>query len=121
MFPELPKEVSSFIQTITKNSNGANGVNLTYTPYGVCVYSSTEKEDKELNFAKIFRPKHIYVNLHKRTLTVWWANDDTRTTVTCSQMDEFSVENGFRAALAKKIFGSYEKYSKFVNRAIVNG
>jgi hypothetical protein len=79
---------------------------------------SKEKE-LEPNFRKMFRVEKIYVNLEKKTLTVWWGEDNTRTTVTCSDRDEFTVEDGFRAALAKKIYGKYENYERFFGNKVV--
>ena len=58
--------------------------------------------EAELNTAKFFEPKHIYVNGTKGIVRVTWG-DHTRTTSKCSGDDVFSLENGFRACLAKKI------------------
>ena len=36
------------------------------------------------------------------------------------EFDDFSVERGFWAALAKKMFGSYQKYQKYIDHAILS-
>jgi hypothetical protein len=118
---------NDWVQSIMNNLIKENDITFTTGNIGTnSFYNNTytwkkESEMESFNFAKIFRPKHVYANFKKHTVTVWWAYDDSRTTVTCSEMDEFNVEDGFRAALAKKIFGSYEKYSKYINKAIING
>ena len=71
--------------------------------------------DVDLN--RLLRPKKIYVNPGKRHLTVLW-HDNTQTSVTCSYLDEFSVEHGFWAALAKKVYGNYQNYSKFFKKVV---
>jgi hypothetical protein len=71
----------------------------------------------DADLAKILRPKKIYINPSKRHLTVLW-HDNTRTSVTCSELDDFSVEHGFWAALAKKVFGNYQNYSKFFKKVV---
>jgi hypothetical protein len=67
-----------------------------------------------------FKPKKIYFNSKKQTVTILW-QDDTRTTVTCSDKDDFSIEEGFRAAVTKKVYGNYKNYVKYVVRAIDSG
>jgi hypothetical protein len=64
-----------------------------------------------------FKIKRVFYNADKRKVTVWWL-DDSRTTVTCAERDQFSLEEGFRAPLAKKVYGDYENYSRFIDKAI---
>jgi hypothetical protein len=107
-----------------KKLNGKSLTSLLMDSFGsdIGTFYQTEKENKEPNFRKMFRVEKIYVNLEKKTLTVWWGEDNTRTTVTCSERDEFSVEDGFRAALAKKIYGKYENYERFFgNKVVISG
>jgi hypothetical protein len=73
-----------------------------------------ENLDEESKLRKQFYVQKIYINPEKRTTTVLWA-DNTRTTVTCSALDTFSLEEGFCHALAKKVYGKYENYSRFFN------
>ena len=69
--------------------------------------------------AKFFKPKRIYVNEKKGIVSVDWL-DHSRTTSVCSGDDVFSLENGFRACLAKKIFGGYQGYTKYFKKAVYN-
>ena len=74
-------------------------------------------------------PDVSYCNPIKRTVTVIW-KDGTSTTVHCMDMDkvldeagevdlEKFKENGFRAALARKVYGHYKSYSRYIKRMIV--
>ena len=73
----------------------------------------------DFDTAKFFKPKRIYVNESKGIVSVDWP-DHTRSTSCCSGDDVFSLENGFRACLAKKIFGGYQSYTKFFKKAVYN-
>ena len=71
-------------------------------------------QKEEVNLAKILYVKKIYADPAKKTTVVVWA-DGTKTKVKCSDEDVYSLEAGFWAALAKKVYGSYEDYSRFFN------
>ena len=77
------------------------------------------KEVTEVDTVKMFEPKHIYVNEPKGIVRVTWP-DHTRTSSMRLGDDVFSVENGFRACLAKKIFGGYQGYTKYFKKAVYN-
>ena len=57
------------------------------------------------------QPKSIKYD--KNYTTVTW-NDGTKTTVRCSNEDEYSRYNGFCSALAKKVFGTSSQVRKIV-------
>ena len=73
----------------------------------------------ELDADRFFKPKRIYVNESKGLVSVDWP-DHTRTTSKCSGDDIFSLESGFRACLAKKVFGGYQSYTKYFKKAVYN-
>jgi hypothetical protein len=75
---------------------------------------TTEKEEFEKNLGKFLTPKRIVYS--NRATVVFW-RDGTKTVARCSDGDEFSEDAGFRAALAKRIFGNFERYQKFIKRA----
>lgn len=76
-------------------------------------------------------PDQLYCNPYKRTVTVLW-RDGSKTVVTCNE-EEFALyankdgsflldkfkEDGFKSALARKTYGHYKNYKKYVNRMIV--
>ena len=84
--------------------------------WDVVLTNNTKQELKteEVNLAKLLYVKKIYADPAKKTTVVVWA-DGTKTKVKCSDEDVYSLEAGFWAALAKKVYGSYEDYSRFFN------
>ena len=72
---------------------------------------------EDIDYARFLRPKKIYINPYKNHLTVVRC-DNSKTSVTCSELDDFSIEHGFWAALAKKVYGNYQNYSKFFKKVI---
>ena len=87
--------------------NGSLGDNFVWT--GLI---SNKEEKEEVNLAKLLYVKHIYADPYKKTTVVVWA-DGSKTKVKCSDQDEYSLEAGFWAALAKKVYGGYENYARF--------
>ena len=73
----------------------------------------SDKKEEEPNLSKLLYVKKIYADPVKKTTVVVWA-DGSKTKVKCSDQDEYSLEGGFWAALAKKVYGGYEKYSRFL-------
>jgi hypothetical protein len=77
-----------------------------------CKTAEKKDLDEASRLRKQFYVQKIYVNPEKRTTTILWG-DNTRTTVTCSDLDNFSLEEGFCHALAKRVYGKYENYARF--------
>lgn len=71
------------------------------------------KDTEEIMMVRKLIPEKIIYN--DRTTIVYW-KDGTKTTVTCADGETFYEENGFLAALAKKIFGGRNPYLKFVEK-----
>ena len=71
-------------------------------------------QKEEVNLAKILYVKKIYADPVKKTTVIVWA-DGSKTKVKCSDEDVYSLEAGFWSALAKKVYGNYEAYSRFFN------
>jgi len=63
-----------------------------------------------------FIPKQIIVN-NKTVVCIW--KDGSKTKVTCSDDDVFTVEAGVAHAIAKKIFGSRSAFLRAVEKAYV--
>ena len=82
-------------------------------------YKYSIEGEASLDTVKVFKPKRIYVNEQKGIVSVDWP-DHTRSTSKCCGDDVFSLENGFRACLAKKIFGGYQGYTKYFKKAVYN-
>jgi hypothetical protein len=63
------------------------------------------------------RVKKVFYNASTKTVAILWRDGD-RTSVSCSEKDAFSVEEGLRAALAKRVYGHYHDYQRYIERAI---
>ena len=75
----------------------------------------SDKKEEEPNLSKLLYVKKIYADPVKKTTVVIWA-DGSKTKVKCSDEDVYSLEAGFWAALAKKVYGNYENYSRFLTK-----
>lgn len=62
-----------------------------------------------------FDIKKIYSNEAKRTVAVLFKDGDKRV-VHCSENDEFDVYVGVALAVARKVYGSSEKFHKLVEK-----
>lgn len=84
----------------------------TITFSGNVIWDNILSKKEEINLPKLLYVKHIYADPVKKTTVVVWA-DGSKTKVKCSDQDEYSLEGGFWAALAKKVYGGYENYVRF--------
>jgi hypothetical protein len=65
-------------------------------------------------YVETYIPKQVIFN-GKTTIVLW--QDESKTTVHCSEDEPFSEEIGFAEALAKKVFGSRSAFLKIVENA----
>lgn len=64
--------------------------------------------------------KNIYVNESKRAVAVKFCDGDVRV-IHCCEDDTFDVYVGVALAVAKKVYGSSEKFHTLVNKKIKKG
>jgi hypothetical protein len=95
-----PKNMTNY----TLECSTENGVTFNYIP-------TLNFSDIMLKSDKVLKVKSIKYD--KNYTTVTW-NDGTKTTVRCSNEDDYSRYTGFCSALAKKIFGTSSQVRKIV-------
>jgi hypothetical protein len=114
---------ASWLSTTAYGTSGTDNSNCTDgTSYAITIpdyslhnvtfdFGSLSNKKKEENTMKQLQVKSIKYD--KNYTTVTWENG-TKTTVRCSNEDEYSRYNGFCSALAKKIFGTSSQVRKIV-------
>lgn len=90
------------------------------TRAGESLFQTIRKEDLALAsdndcYGKTSNISKIYVNEAKRTVAVKFVDGDVKV-VHCSEGDSFDVYVGVSLALARKLYGTAEKFHKIVDK-----
>ena len=87
--------------------------------FGLKTNTEKEKEKKDMhtNYTRMYVPsiKKVIFN-NPATIVIW--NDGTKTTVKCSELDEYSEEVGLAMCISKKALGNKGNFNEVFKKHI---